>query len=316
MVTLTLRDGTAFPAFGLGTWLSEPEEVYRAVRHALEVGYRHVDGAWVYLNEEEVGRGIRDAIAAGDVEREDLWVTTKLWNDHHLAEHVRPGLERSLGLLGLDYVDLYLVHWPVAHRHGTVRPRGPEDFHSPDEAPIARTWEAMAALPDTGLARHVGVSNFSASKIAGLIDAVGVAPEVDQVEMHPFLAQNDLLAFLREHRIVATAYAPLGSRGRPPALRRDDEVVLLEHPTVASIATAREASPAQVLIAWGLARGTAVIPKSTNPTRIEENLAGSRLALDPEDIAALHALDTGTRYVTGAFWALPGSPYTVDWLWS
>lgn len=316
MSTLKLRDGTDFPAFGLGTWLSEPEAVYRAVRHALEIGYRHVDCAWIYLNEEEVGRGIAEAIAAGDVTREQLWVTTKLWNDHHDPAHVEAGLQRSLKLLGLDYVDLYLMHWPVALRHGVARPKELSDFVSLQAQPLPPTWEAMAELPDTGLTRRVGVSNFSASKIAEISDAVGVTPVVNQIELHPYLAQNDLLAAMAERGIVATAYSPLGSGGRPAAMRRDDEVRLLDDPVVGKVAATRDVSPAQVLIAWALARGTAVIPKSTTPSRIAANLAATQLTLSDEDRAALDGLDRGERYVDGSFWCPPGSPYTRQSLWS
>ena len=315
MKTLSLRDGSAIPALGLGTWLAEPNEVQRAVRVALEIGYRHVDAAWIYLNEEEVGRGIREAIAAGDVAREDLWVTTKLWNDHHAPEHVRPALERSLRLLGLDHVDLFLVHWPVAHRHGVMRPEQPEDYLSLEQMPLEQTWEAMAALPATGLTRHVGVSNFSAPKIDRLIETVGVVPAVNQIDLHPFLQQNELLAFLRSHGIVATAYSPLGSRGRPAGMRADDEPNLLEHPDVVEIARAHDATPAQVLIAWALARDTAVIPKSITTTRIRENLEAAKLSLTPTDLDRLSALDRGARFVKGDFWCPPGSPYTMATLW-
>lgn len=315
MKTSTLLDDDAMPALGLGTWLSAPQEVYRAVRCALEIGYRHVDTAWIYLNEEEVGRAIRDAIAAGDVTREALWVTTKLWNDHHAPEHVRPGLERSLALLGLDHVDLYLVHWPVAHRYGVVRPQRADEYLSLEQMPLENTWEAMAALPGTGLTRHVGVSNFSASKIARLIDAVGVVPAVDQIELHPLHQQNELLAFLHDRGIVATAYAPLGSRGRPESMRASDEPDLLEHSAVVALARAKGATPAQVLIAWALARGTAVIPKSTNPQRIRENFAAASLSLSPDEATSLAALDAGARFVTGDFWCPPGSPYTLASLW-
>ncbi|MEM6991443.1 MAG: aldo/keto reductase [Myxococcota bacterium] len=316
MQTLALLDGTAFPAFGLGTWLSEPDAVYRAVRVAIEQGYRHIDAAWIYLNEEEVGRGIAEAIAAGDVAREDLWVTTKLWNDCHAPEHVQPALERSLDKLGLDYVDLYLVHWPVALKHKVVRPRGPAEYLSLAERPLEKTWDAMVQLPKTGLAKRVGVSNFSASKIAHIVEAVGVTPVVNQVELHPYNQQNELLAAMKARGIVATGYSPLGSGGRPPGMKREGETSLLADSTVGSIAEAHGHSPAQVLIAWALARGTAVIPKSTNPERIAANLAATKLSLTPEDMQALAGLDEGARYVDGSFWCPPGSPYTVESLWA
>lgn len=316
MKTLTLLDGTAFPAFGLGTWLSAPDAVYRAVRVAIERGYRHIDAAWIYLNEEEVGRGIGEAIAAGDVTREDLWVTTKLWNDCHAPQHVQPALERSLKLLGLDYVDLYLMHWPVALQHEVVRPKTGEHYLSLDECPLPPTWEAMAKLTESGLSKQVGVSNFSASKIAQIVDAVGVTPAVNQIELHPYLQQDALLAAMKARSIVATAYAPLGSGGRPAGMKREGETSLLDDPTIAGIAARHGNSAAQVLIAWALARGTAVIPKSTNADRIAANLAATELELSPGDMQAIAGLDEGARYVDGGFWCTTGSPYTVDSLWA
>ncbi len=316
MHTLSLHDGTPFPAFGLGTWLSEPERVYRAVRDAIALGYRHIDAAWIYFNEEEVGRGIREAISGGDVAREDLWVTTKLWNDMHAPQDVLPALEASLELLGLDYVDLYLMHWPVAHPKGIVRPAEGSEFLSLDERPLEATWEAMSKLPGTDKALHVGVSNFSVSKVDLISSAVGVTPAVNQVELHPYNAQVDLVAGMKSRGVTVTAYSPLGSGGRPEGMRRDDEARLLEDPTLGEIAQAHGCSPAQVAIAWALARGTAVIPKSTNPDRIAQNLAATEIVLSANDVAKLEGLDRGERYVTGTFWSPPGSPYTVEGLWA
>lgn len=314
--TLPIAGGAAMPALGLGTWLSEPGLVGRAVRHALEVGYRHIDCAWIYGNEAEVGQAIREAIAAGVVDREQLWITSKLWNDHHAPEHVAEGLEASRQALGLDVLDLYLIHWPVAQRHGIVRPSAPADLVSRADLPLARTWEAMGRLVAQGKVRHVGVSNFSLAKIDEITRAVGVAPAANQIELHPLLAQPTLVAGLAERGIAAIAYAPLGSAGRPPGLRRADEPDLLTHPVVLALARAHQATPAQILLAWALARGTAPIPKSTTPARIEENLGALALSLGPADRAALDALDRGTRLIDGRFWCLPGGPYTYEDLWA
>lgn len=313
--TLSLHDGTPLPAFGLGTWLSEPEHVYRAVREALSLGYRHIDAAWIYYNEEEVGRGIREAIAAGDVSREELWVTTKLWNDMHAPDDVQPALETSLKQLGLDYVDLYLVHWPVAHPKGVIRPPSGKKFLRPPACSLEATWEAMAKLPATDKTRQVGVSNFSVSKVDLISKAVGVAPAVNQVELHPYNAQTEFVADMKTRGVAVTAYSPLGSSGRPDSLRRDDETRLLDDPTVGELAQAHDCGPAQILIAWALARGTAVIPKSTNPERIAQNLAATKLTLSEEDVRRIDALDRGERYVTGEFWCPEGSPHTLESLW-
>lgn len=315
MKTLQLADGTSLPAFGLGTWLSEPDAVYRAVREAIRIGYRHIDAAYVYFNEEEVGRGIREAIAAGDVTREDLWVTTKLWNDMHAAADVKPALETSLKLLGLDYVDLYLVHWPVAHPKGVVRPKDGSEYLSLQELPLAETWNAMAELP-TDLTRQVGVSNFSASKIDLITEAVGRKPAVNQVELHPYNAQVELVEAMSSRDIVTTAYSPLGSSGRPDGMKRGDEQRLLDDPVINLIARARDCGPAQVLIAWALQRGTSVIPKSTNPKRIQQNLDATEIELSHQECSAIANLARGERYVTGEFWCPEGSPYNVKDLWS
>lgn len=315
MHTLSLHDGTSFPAFGLGTWLSESEHVYRAVREALKLGYRHIDAAWIYFNEEEVGRGIRESIAAGDVTREELWVTTKLWNDMHDPGDVEAGLDASLEQLGLDYVDLYLVHWPVAHPKGVVRPKTGNEFLSPPASSLEATWEAMAKLPSTDKTRQVGVSNFSVSKVELISEAVGVAPAVNQVELHPYNAQPELLAGMKKRGVAVTAYSPLGSSGRPDSMRREEETRLLDDPTIGDIAGAHDCGPAQVLIAWALARGTAVIPKSTNPERIAQNLAATKVTLTDDELRRIGELNRNERYVTGDFWCPKGSPHTLESLW-
>lgn len=314
MTIQRLADGTEMPALGLGTWKSEPEEVYHAVRAALEVGYRHIDCAAIYQNEEEVGRALRDALAAGDAKREELWITSKLWNDAHLPQHVKPAIETSLKKLGLDYLDLYLIHWPVALRHGTALPGGPEDFIPLSEAPLESTWEAMLALGEAGFARQIGVSNFSRGQITRVRDATGMAPAVNQVELHPYLQQSALLEACEELGVAVTAYSPLGSPDSAAFMGRHDDVLLTKHPTIVSIAEAHRATAGQVLIAWALARGTSVIPKSVNPSRIAENWGARELTLTATDMAAIAALDRHERKVDGSFWFI-GETYSAETLW-
>ncbi len=302
------------PAFGLGTWKSKPGEVYDAVRAAISTGYTHIDCAAIYQNEDEVGRAIEDAVKAGDIAREDLWVTSKLWNDSHRKEHVRGALEKTLSDLRLDYLDLYLIHWPIAFTHGTVFPDDRSGFLTLDEAPLEGTWEAMLECKEAELTRQVGVSNFGPERM-DLVSGVGEAPAVNQVECHPHLQQKDLLEYMRPKGIVLTAYSPLGSGDRQN--RKDDEPPLLEHPKIEMIASAHGVTPAQVLIAWAIERDTVVIPKSTNEGRIAQNFKGAtKVRLNADDMQIISDLDKGYRYIDGTFFAGENSPYTAEGIWA
>lgn len=314
MRTLDLLSGTKMPALGLGTWKSEPDEVYGAVRAAIELGYRHIDCAAIYQNEQDVGRALTDAFRAGDVRREDIWITSKLWNDSHAPEQVRPALETSLRKLGLDYLDLYLIHWPVALRHGIALPSGPEDFIPLSEIPLATTWESMLETSEAGLAKSVGVSNFSQAMIEVVSQATGQMPAVNQIELHPYLQQEALVSTCKRLGVVVTAYSPLGSPDSAAMMGRNDQVPLITNPTIVHIAEAHGATPGQVLIAWALARGMSVIPKSVNPGRIAENWAARELELTPVDMTAIASLDRHQRMVDGSFWFL-GETYSPETLW-
>jgi len=316
METLSFRNGDEMPMLGLGTWKSAPGEVYDAVMTALKAGYRHIDCAPIYGNEAEVGQALSDAFDEGIVTRDEVWVTSKLWNDAHAPEHVRPSLEETLSDLQLDAIDLYLMHWPVAIERGLDMPSTPDEFISLEEIPLSVTWAAMEDLVGEGLAKHIGVSNFNVPKLQSLVDVATHTPEMNQIELHPYLQQPEMLDAAASAGVPLTAYSPLGSKDRPDRMKADDEPILLDDPTVAAIAERHEATPAQVLISWAIHRGTAVIPKSVTPHRIEENLAAAEVALTEADMDAIAGLDRGRRYVDGSFWAMDGSPYTMAGLWT
>jgi alcohol dehydrogenase (NADP+) len=315
MEATELRSGDRMPALGLGTWKSDPGVVGDAVYTAVSLGYRHFDCASIYGNEAEIGGALERCIAGGMVSRDELWITSKLWNDSHASEDVVPALKQTLADLRLEYLDLYLVHWPVALRKGVFFPQRPEDLIGLDQLPLAETWSGMERAAEQGLCRHIGVSNFSAPKLAALMEGARIAPEIDQVELHPYLQQTELVGWCREHDLAVTAYSPLGSRDRPAALKASDEPDLFQDPKLVAIAERTGVTPAHVLIAWAVRRGTSVIPKSVNPERMAQNLEAASLPLSEADMQAIGRLDRGRRYVTGSFWAMAGSPYTVAGLW-
>ena len=314
METLAFKNGDQMPVLGLGTWKSAPGEVYDAVREAIRAGYRHIDCASIYGNEAEVGQALADAMAAGEVTRRELWITSKLWGDAHGNDRVAGALQQTLERLRLDFLDLYLIHWPVALKPGVQMPTLATDFAP---IPIADTWQGMQAALREGRTRHIGVSNFSREKLAALIDRAELKPEVNQIELHPFLSQSDLLAYCSQQGVQITAYSPLGSGDRPALLKGKDEPSLLAHPVVLAIAAEHAATPAQVLLAFHVQRGISVVVKSVRPQRLRENFAAATLTLTSNEIDRLVGLNRNYRFLLGAVpWVVEGGPWTLQALWN
>lgn len=301
---------------GLGTWKMFEGSAYDAVNNAIEIGYRHIDCAWIYLNEADIGRAFSRCFREELVTRDDLFVTSKLWNDKHRPEHVAEALKGSLSDLQLDYVDMYLIHWPVAHKLGIARPETGADFETLQDVPLAETWSALAECQSAGLCRNIGVSNFSQSKIDDLVNQTGVRPSCLQVESHPFLQQKSLLEYCHANEIVFVAYSPLGSGDRPDGMKADDEPNLFQCDVLNDIGAARGLSAAQVMLAWAVCRGSIPIPKSASPQRQKQNLDAASIELTEDEMAAIQALDRNYRFVDGSFWEFEHGPYSADMIWA
>ncbi|MGW0553965.1 aldo/keto reductase [Streptomyces sp. NPDC002926] len=261
--SISLNNGVAMPQLGFGVWQVPDDEAAKVVGTALDAGYRSIDTAAIYENEEGTGR----AVAASGIAREDLFITTKLWNSEQGHDSTLRAFDASLDKLGLDYVDLYLIHWPV-----------------PSKGAYAETYKALEKIYTDGRAKAIGVSNFLPEHLERLIGETSIVPAVNQIELHPQLQQAETRAFHAERGIKTEAWSPLG-QGKG----------LLEVPTVVAIAQKHGRTPAQVVLRWHLQIGNVAIPKSVTPSRIRENVDIFGFELDADDMAALAALDEGKR---------------------
>jgi diketogulonate reductase-like aldo/keto reductase len=270
---ILLNNGSEIPALGFGTLIPDPTETKKAVKAALEVGFRQFDCSERYRNEKEVGEAMKEVLREGKIEREELFVGTKLWNNNHRRERVKPAFEASLEKLQLDYVDLYLIHTPFAFKPGEEQdPRDENGKVIYDEGvTLLDTWRALENLVDQGRCKAIGLSDIGLEKVQEIFESARIKPAVVHVESHPYLPQWDLLDFCKKKGILLHAFAPLGHGIEPK---------LMEDPVITTISKRLKKTPAQVLLAWALQRGTAPITTSKNPNRIKENFDVSAL---PED---------------------------------
>ncbi|KAI9684933.1 MAG: hypothetical protein M1822_005582 [Bathelium mastoideum] len=297
----TLNTGAQIPALGLGTWQSDPGKVKAAVSHAIQHGYRHIDCAYVYENEAEVGEGIKEGLEKSGVKREELFVTTKLWCTYH--SRVEENLDKSLKDLGLEYVDLYLMHWPVPmnpkgnHEKFPKHPDGSRDLH--EDWSHLQTWKELEKLPATGKVRAIGVSNYSVKFLEQILSIATITPAANQIENHPYLPQQEIVDFCQSKGILVEAYSPLGSTGSP----------LFEEQGVQEVAKKHNVTAGAVLLSYHVARGVVVLAKSVTLSRIEENR--NIIKLDSADVAALDGISKSKgikRFVYPPFGVNVGFP--------
>jgi len=299
-----LYTGAQMPAIGLGTFGSDhvgAEQVAEAVKAAAAIGYRHFDCASVYGNEDRIGRSLRE-IMSGGVDRRELWIASKLWNDKHAESDVIPACRQSLHDLGLDYLDMYLVHWPFPNFH----PPGCDvSSRSPDARPyiheaFMKTWRQMEKLVDLGLTRHIGTSNMTIPKLELLLRDARIKPAINEMELHPHFQQPELFDYVRRHGIEPVGYSPVGSPGRPERDRTPQDTVDTQDPVIVRIAQRLGVHPAVVCIKWAVQRGQTPIPFSANPRNCLANLRGVvSESLTSEDMRDIAAIDRNCRLIKG-----------------
>jgi D-xylose reductase len=294
------------PAVGYGFWKVERADAPHLTYQSLQLGYRHLDCASDYGNEAEVGDGIQKGLNDGVCKRDDLWVTSKLWNTYHRPEHVELACKRSISDLKCDYLDLYLIHFPITLRYVPFETRYPAgwffDPNSPapcleyDPVPIIDTWRAMEDLVTKGLVRNIGVSNFGVSLIRDLLTQARIRPAVLQIESHPYLTQSKLIRYCQAENIAVTAFSPLGAPSYVPLGMAKPDDSVLELPLVKELASRHQKTAAQIVLKWGVQRGTAVIPKSSRVERLKENLNLGGFELSESEMTTISNLDRNQRF--------------------
>jgi len=296
----TLNNGNKIPTIALGTWQAGDDDIQTCLKEAINIGYRAIDTAPVYGNEAALGKALKANFESGSVCRDQMFITSKIWVDNHRAEDVRKTCLKSLEDLQLEYLDLLLIHWPWS---------GVLDFETGkltlDPVPLSETWGAMEKLADEGLVKNIGLSNFNVQLILDLLSYCKIKPAINQVEMHPYHPQNELVQWCSSQGILMEAYCPLGL-GSVPGVQGPDVQKIIEREDLKEIAKRLSKTPAQIILAWGIQRGTRILPKSSSAVRLRENFEAASIQLPQEDIEKINAITTRAMFYGG--WKSQGLP--------
>ncbi|WED28871.1 aldo/keto reductase [Vibrio sp. DW001] len=301
-----MRSEYKIPKIGLGLWKINKEQCADTVYNAIKLGYRLLDSACDYGNEKEVGEGIKRAIAEGIVTRKELWITSKLWNTFHKKEHIKPALQRTLSDLGVDYLDSYLIHFPIAQPYVPFETRYPPEWLLDPEAdkptmelapvPLYETWQGMEALVELGLVKNIGVCNYNTGLLNDLMAYAKIKPSELQIESHPYLTQEKLIRLANNYGISVTSFSPLGSLSYLEMNMAETLDSVLKKQVVIDAAKAHNRTPAQIVLRWGIQRGCSIIPKSTNIGRLQENISIFDFSLTDNQMAEISNLNINRRF--------------------
>lgn len=296
---LELNNGFQMPQFGLGTWLSKPEEVSNSIKHAIKHGYRLVDCAFVYQNQREIGNTFKELFKQGVVKRDELFITSKIWNTYHSEAKAKHNLDMILDELGLEYLDLCLIHWPMGYKEDTTElfPKGENGENLFSDVDYMETWRVLEKAVLDGKVRTIGLSNFNIPQIRRVLENCKIKPAVLQVEAHVYFQQKEIVNFCNDNGLRVTAYSPLGNPEWRKISKTTDYPSIFDDKKISKIAEAHNKTNAQIALKFLIQRGLAIIPKSTNEARIAENFNIFDFTITEKEMKQLEGLDTGKRVV-------------------